>query len=237
MEMPLDYERLKQQAYRYCLNITADRWETEDLAQEVLLRIVRACESNRSRTISNAYIYRIASNAWKDKLKSDKRHLHVSDEALASHAAADDSLTARELLETLAHRLSPRAMVIVLLMDVFAFTARETAEFLRSAEGTIQVTLGRARVRLKKLAQLAAAGQEPISRPEDLCGPDHHGHFDLDKLVDAFKRRDAKAICTAYLALVKQKIIISKLMTVNGRLAFYMEDPDGNRFMITEPGI
>jgi DNA-directed RNA polymerase specialized sigma24 family protein len=32
-EFPLDYERLKQKAYRYCLNITADRWEAEDLAQ------------------------------------------------------------------------------------------------------------------------------------------------------------------------------------------------------------
>ncbi|GMK39367.1 hypothetical protein PCCS19_24210 [Paenibacillus sp. CCS19] len=233
-ENPLDYERLKQKAYRYCLNITANRWEAEDLTQEVLLRIVRARESDASRLISNAYIYRIASNAWRDKLKSDKRHLQVSDEALASHAAEDDSLAARELLEMLAHRLSPRAMVIVLLMDVFAFTARETAEFLHAAEGTIQVTLGRARTRLKKLAKLAAAGQEPVTKPEELYGPDHHGHFDLDQLVRAFKRRDARSICSAYLALVKQRIVISRLMMVNGRLAFYMEDPDGNRFMITE---
>ncbi|PWW02541.1 RNA polymerase sigma-70 factor (ECF subfamily) [Paenibacillus cellulosilyticus] len=233
-EFPLDYERLKQKAYRYCLNITADRWEAEDLTQEVLLRIVRALEIDASRSISNAYIYRIASNAWKDKLKVDKRHLHVSDDALAGHTVEDDSLAARELLETMAHRLSPRAMVIVLLMDVFAFTARETAEFLRAAEGTIQVTLGRARARLKKLAQLAAVGQEPVSKLEDLYGSEHHGHFDLDQLVRAFKRRDARAICSAYLALVKQRIVISKLMTMNGKLAFYMEDPDGNRFMITE---
>jgi hypothetical protein len=199
-----------------------------------MLRIVRVRESDASRIISNAYIYRIASNAWKDKLKRDKSHLHVSEEVLAAHSIVDESLATRELLETLAHRLSPRAMVIVLLMDVFAFTARETAEFLRAAEGTIQVTLGRTRARLKKLAQFAAAGQEPISRPEELLGPDHHGHFDLDQLVIAFRRRDARAICRAYLALVKQRIVISKLMTVNGKLAFYMEDPDGNRFMITE---
>jgi RNA polymerase sigma-70 factor (ECF subfamily) len=57
-----------------------------------------------------------------------------------------------ELLELLAERLPPRMVVIILLMDVFDFTAKETAELISSKETTVQVTLGRARTRLRRMA-------------------------------------------------------------------------------------
>jgi RNA polymerase sigma-70 factor (ECF subfamily) len=43
-------------------------------------------------------------------------------------------LLTRELLELLAERLPPRMAVILLLMDVFDFTAKETAEWIGSRE-------------------------------------------------------------------------------------------------------
>ncbi|QGQ99276.1 RNA polymerase sigma factor [Paenibacillus psychroresistens] len=227
----LDLQQMQQQIYRYSLQITANQWEAEDLTQEVLLKLVRAMEIDPSRIITKAYLYRIASNAWKDKLKKDKGHLEIGDASLLHIEGEDGGLSTRELLEVLAHRLSPRAMVILLLMDVFEFTAKETAKFLLAAEGAIQVSLGRARLRLRKLAQQRSMGLE--TEGTKIQG-DHEEQIDLNSLVDAFRRRDTKAICNAYLGLVKQHIKISKLIWINGKLIFFIEDPDGNKFRITE---
>jgi hypothetical protein len=57
--------------------------------------------------------------------------------------------------------------------------------------------------------------------------------LDFDSLVEAFRSRDPKAICRSYIGLVKQHITIGKLSYIDGKLTFYFEDPDGNRFMVT----
>ncbi|MDR6551804.1 RNA polymerase sigma factor [Paenibacillus qinlingensis] len=222
---------MEQTIYRYCLHITHNQWDAEDLSQEVLFKVYKVVKSDPSRILSKAYLYRIAANAWKDKMKMDKRRIQTTDMAFNDSSFHDGELSTRELLEALAHRLSPRALVILLLMDVFDFTAKETAEFLSQAEGTIQVTLGRARLRLKKLAhRIETASADPFEREV----PKPASQMDLDSLVEAFKQRDLSAICRCYLKLVKIQVKISNIQLVNGRIAFYIEDPDGNQFMVTE---
>lgn len=223
---------MEQTIYRYCLYITHNQWDAEDLSQEVLFKVYKVVKSDPSRTVSKAYLYRITSNAWKDKIKMDKRRIQTTDTAFNDTSFHDGELLTRELLEALAHRLSPRALVILLLIDVFDFTSKETAEFLSQAEGTVQVTLGRARLRLKKLArQIEVASKDPFERE---VPKSYASQLDLDRLVEAFKQRDLSAICRCYLELAKIRVKISNIRLVNGRIAFYLEDPDGNQFMVTE---
>jgi len=228
----LDLPSLQAKMQQYCLHVTGERWEAEDLLQETMIKVMRAVEAKPDRPITNAYLYRIASNAWKDRLKKEKAVKSVTEEELRDMPGEDGGLSTRELLETLADRLSPRAVVILLLMDVLDFTARETADFLSMSEGTVQVSLGRARTRLKKLHQLQQAGIE--AKPDTGAQAGTADGLDLDALVDAFRRRDPKAICASYLQMTKLRIRISSLRRVRGSLAFYMEDPDGNVWMITE---
>jgi RNA polymerase sigma factor (sigma-70 family) len=226
-ESNLDLQQIKQQIYRYCLKITTNKWEAEDLTQDVLFKVHKAMGVNPDREISNAYLYRIALNTWKDKQKKHNLQVVPLDESHLNHSKTDMQLFTRELLETLAHRLSPRALIILLLMDVFDFTAKETAELISSTEGTVQVTLGRARIRLKKLAQGADSNNLESKQL------DHIAQLDFNSLVEAFRVRDPKAICRSYIGLVRQHITISRLRIINGNLTFYFEDPDGNRFMVT----
>ncbi|WP_260183015.1 sigma-70 family RNA polymerase sigma factor [Paenibacillus baekrokdamisoli] len=222
---------MKALIYQYGLRMSNDSWEAEDLTQDTLLKVHRILEANPLKQISKAYLFRAVSNAWKDKWKRNKGHLRMLDNSVPEVSINDEGLTTRELLEVLAHRLSPRSMVILLLRDVFDFTAKETAIFLSSTEDAVQVALSRARVRLKKIALQSKVG-------EDRSGSNDSSEQwlprDFDELVYAFRRRDPKAICRAYVGLAKRRVRISRLLWVNGKLAFYMEDPDGNRFMITE---
>ncbi|WP_199616258.1 RNA polymerase sigma factor [Paenibacillus alkalitolerans] len=228
-----DLTAIKQIVTRYSLKIAGDKWDAEDLAQDVLVKVMRALETEPSRDITNAYLYRIAVNTWNDKCKKEKQNKRTVRDDPFMQAREDDNLSTRELLEVLAHRLSPRAMVILLLMDVFDFTAKETAGLLGSTEGAVQVTLGRVRSRLKKLAQQKLA--DPFfeeSRPS-IKTSDEEEPINFDAIVDAFRRRDPKAICRAYLGLTEQGIVISTMKLVDGKLSFYFTDPDGNMFRVT----
>jgi len=225
-QLGLDLQALKQRIYRYSMQITSNSWEAEDLTQDVLLKLHILRQTNPSIELSNVYLYKIALNAWKDKLKKRKLSSEPLDDGHMNVPGIDTQLSTRELLEDLAYRLPARSTVILLLMDVFDFTAKEAAELLSLTEGSVQVALGRARQKLKKLARTDK--ENPVSK-QDGDPP----QLDFEALVEAFRLRDPKAICRSYIGLVKRQITVSKLKYINGKLTFYFEDPDGNRFMVT----
>lgn len=224
-----ELERIHAKVLRYSRHIAGGRGEVDDLAQDALLKVWRALEREPDRELTNAYLYEIVLNAWKDKLRKEKA-LPRPTEWTDDWATDDMGLSTRELLEVLAHRLSPRAMAILLLMDVFDFTAKETAAFLSSTEGAVQVALGRARNRLKSLAR----------SQEDVRPPAKHGRVELaeermplDALVDAFRRRDVKALCRSFVGVADSGLEIRHIRFQEGRFYFYLRDPDGHQFMVT----
>ncbi|WP_337100287.1 RNA polymerase sigma factor [Paenibacillus sp. YIM B09110] len=230
----LNTRQLQDRIYRYCVRITGDTWEAEDLRQEVLLKLFKAVEIQPSREITNAYMYRIALNAWRDKKrKQGSIRLEALEAAGLDRGEPDMRLETRELLETLADRLSPRALVILLLMDAFGFTARETGKMIGAAEGAVQVTLGRARARLKKLASQLSFDRSGSVPERTKVEQAEFGRLDFEALVEAFRRRDAKAICLSYRGLVQQQAFVSNVRLVGGKIYFHFTDPDGNRFMVT----
>jgi RNA polymerase sigma-70 factor (ECF subfamily) len=221
------YEDNKQLLLRYCLRITGSLWDAEDLLQDALLKLMRALEADPARPVTKAFLYRIAVNSWKDRHKRRRLHEEPLNDRYEDQPSCEDPLRTRELLEQLAHRLSPRSTVILLLSDVFSFTAGETAELLQSSEEAVQVTLSRARTRLKKLARLP---EDRLNRAEAEASEWSATAF--DQLVDAFRRREPKAICRAYFTLRRQGLQVSRIRHVNGKLHFYFQDPDGNLFMV-----
>jgi RNA polymerase sigma factor (sigma-70 family) len=226
----VDSDKIKHKVYTYCLKVTPTKWEADDLSQDVLLKVIKALETDPLRALSNAYLYRIVLTTWTDKYKKEHRQLQYI-QTLEVEAAQDERLSTRELLEVLASRLTPRTLVILILMDVFDFTAKETAEFLFSAEGAVQVAIGRARARLKKLS--AVADHQPASLIVVKQKSDQSGLLDFDALVDAFRRRDPKALCRSYLGLVQQGVSIPQVKALDGKYYFHFRDPDGNLFRVT----
>ncbi|RKP54487.1 sigma-70 family RNA polymerase sigma factor [Cohnella endophytica] len=212
--------------FQYSIRITGNRWDAEDLTQEAMIKLLEAVRAKPDRPITRAFLYRIAMNAWIDvQRKQTIRTVPYGQ----SHeeAASDGLLSSRELLEQLAERLPPIMAVLLLLMDVFDFTAKETAEFVRMRESTVQVTLGRARMKLKQLAQFDLSDQPATSRSKVKNYP-----MDMDALVDAFRRRDPIAIYRSYLGLTQEGILLTHFRTLDTRLHFTFRDPDGNLFRI-----
>ncbi|NQX59866.1 sigma-70 family RNA polymerase sigma factor [Paenibacillus qinlingensis] len=211
---------------KYSLRITGNRWDAEDLTQDAIVKVIEAVRKNPERPITKAYMYRIAKNTWIDSQRALKIQT-IPFEQNHETVAPDSLLTSRELLEQLAERLSPLMCVILLLMDVFNFTAKETAVFVKMKEATVQVSLGRARVKLKKLAQ-----ESNDAKKKRVVQLRKETDVDFDALVDAFQRRDPKAIYRAYIGLAQEGILLAQLKTLNGQMHFTFRDPDGNLFNV-----
>ncbi|MNZ83809.1 hypothetical protein D3C78_1025480 [compost metagenome] len=93
-------------------------------------------------------------------------------------------------------------------------------------EAAVQVTLGRARNKLKQ------AAQQPLWDKEDVRHASGEKPVDFDGLVEAFRRRDPEAIYQSYIGLTQQGIQLARLQMARGRLRFTFRDPDGNLFQV-----
>ncbi|MBO9606651.1 MAG: RNA polymerase sigma factor [Paenibacillaceae bacterium] len=137
---------------QYSLRITGNEWDAYDLAQDASIKLIEALRANPERAVTKAFLYRMTRNIWIDAKRKQKM-VTVPYDSSYEKGELDPLMSTRELLELVAERLPPSMGVILLLMDIFDFTAKETAGIVQMKEPTVQVTLGRARLRLKKLAR------------------------------------------------------------------------------------
>lgn len=224
-----------QDIKKYCISLSATQWEAEDLFQDTLLKLYLALKKQPNREISKRFLYQIAKNAYLDMIRKVKRQNEsfVYEDLLIDTPANDTyELQVREALEVLADFLSIKQFVIVLLMDVLQFTAKETAEMLQETEANIHTSLHRSRKKLQKCASYMR--EDPSSVDEYK----HHAAGELmsdslfETFINAFKAKDTSRIYSAYLSLVGQGVQVRKVATPGYTLCFQFTDPDGNVLMI-----
>jgi len=224
----------------YCRKLAGSPWDAEDLMQETLIKVYRSLKRCEARPITRTYLCRIANHAWIDMVRRRKSGWEPLEEEAVANATPPDAAEVREALELLADQLPARQAVIVLMMDVFDYTARETAERLEATEGAVQAALHRARAKLKWIAAQSkqtadrlATGRSaaPLSagnraRPLGLADL-------LQSFLHAFQHGESEAIVQAYHALSQSGISVRKTERQAGVLRLYFRDPDGHLLMVT----
>ncbi|GAA0138167.1 hypothetical protein YSY43_50080 [Paenibacillus sp. YSY-4.3] len=139
---------------QYCRSLVGTSWEAEDLAQETWLKVWRiSLEKGKNFSINKSYLYRIANHICIDRHRKNRAAavLYSTDQSetveLQSDEADVDSLWTA--METIVNRLPINQRITLLLMDIFRYTAAETAELLSTTEGAVKALLHRARTKLK----------------------------------------------------------------------------------------
>jgi RNA polymerase sigma-70 factor (ECF subfamily) len=141
------YEPLRPDLYRYCRHLTRSPWDAEDLAQDTLARaFVTLAQMGQSPPNPRAWLFRVASNSWIDRVRRQREEPLSGDVQEASHAS--DPRNAREAAGTLLAQLSPQERAAVVLKDVFDFSLDETAEALSTTVGAVKAALHRGRGKL-----------------------------------------------------------------------------------------
>lgn len=186
-------EPFRSELWGYCRKLTGSPWDAEDLIQDSLLKAFASLSSLSHRTQSlkvKPYIFRIATNHWIDLCRKNKVSLIPFDDVANNIIQAEeDSLIINEAIEMLVYKLPPKQAAVLILMESFQFTAKETADLITSTETAVHALLRRARMNLLALQK----------RNLDKKMKTHYENNRLDKdvikkFIHAYNQRDFQKI-------------------------------------------
>ncbi len=161
------------QVFRVVFRMLGDHAEAEEVAQEVFITVFKAIDNFRGDSKLSTWLYRIAVNHTKNRLKYLGRRAHgtkrefdeVGDrdaiESATMHTSAklprpDEMVQAREaegLIRQALHQLDADFRELVILRDIENLTYQEIGEISGLAEGTVKSRLHRARLALREKVQ------------------------------------------------------------------------------------
>lgn len=173
-------EPIRPALHAYCLRLTRNLWDAEDLVQDTLVRAFGTI-GRLHDPIANprSYLLRTATNVWIDKLRHGAVQAAAPAEDLAP--AQPPSPTpggVRDAGQMLMQRLAPRERAAVILKDVFDLSLEESAEVLETTIGAVKAALHRGRERLQE-PEGGAASQRPLPSPSL-----------VDRFVELFNAED-----------------------------------------------
>jgi RNA polymerase sigma-70 factor (ECF subfamily) len=153
-----------RRVYAICYRFTNSDNESQDLTQEVFLRVFKTLGSFRSGEGCFAdWLTRLTRNLLVDHYRRTKRDrltdgiedkLSVLEERNAQGSRTDGLLAGREageLLQSALQKLSPELREAVILRDLQELEYREIATVLNVPEGTVKSRLNRGRAELAKV--------------------------------------------------------------------------------------
>lgn len=159
-----------QPVYNLALRLTGNPSDAEDLAQDALLRCLKALPGFRGDSAATSWAYRVTMNTWKNRVRSEKRRgfwktLPLAalfgggdedDSATAEPAAKDAALDAAvetaeagDAVQAALMTLDEESRAVVVLREIKGMSYTEISEALSLPEGTVKSRLFRARAVLK----------------------------------------------------------------------------------------
>lgn len=157
--------------FNLSLRLTGNKSDAEDLAQDVLIRALRALPSFRGDSKASTWVYRITVNTWKNRVRSEKRRgfwktvtlgyfgkdedgedevRDVKADEPALDAELEKSEKSSQVQKALL-RLDEDDRAIVVLREIQEKSYEEIGELLGLPQGTVKSKLFRARAKLKEL--------------------------------------------------------------------------------------
>jgi RNA polymerase sigma-70 factor, ECF subfamily len=182
---------IRPRLHACCLKLTGSVWDAEDLVQDTLLRgfaIIGRADMNPGRDPGGrarrwfdkpeAYLCRIATNLWIDRVRRARRETPAEFEP---GAHMSEPLT-RAAGAALFERTAPQERAAVVLKDVFDFSLAEIADLLSTTEGAVKSALHRGRSKL---------GEE--HSPIPYLNPPASSET-IDRFIKAFVARDVEGV-------------------------------------------
>ena len=144
-----------QFVYRTAYSVTGNRQDAEDVLQSIFLKLLQREFPSALMKSPRAYLYRAAVNLALNTVRSRKHKSIVEDvELLVAPERINSDLANEEMRRNLLNAISrfkPRLVEVLVLRYEHNYSDAEIAKMLGKSQGTIAVTLSRARARLKKL--------------------------------------------------------------------------------------
>lgn len=144
-------DRFGDDILRLAYSYMKSREDAEDIVQDVLIRFMQSAKTFSSEEHVKAWLFRVAINLCKDKLKSASRQREVAlpegYEVEAASSANEDESEIIQLIWTLAEKY--RSVIHLYYFE--EYSTAEIAEILQKKESTVRSLLKRGREKLEKM--------------------------------------------------------------------------------------
>jgi RNA polymerase sigma-70 factor (ECF subfamily) len=146
------FDRYQTPLFNFYSKLTGDRTLSEDLVQEVFLRILKYRQSYRPGTPFRAWIYQIARNARVDHFRKFPHQTALEPEMLPPVLPRDSAQEHQEaaLLQRALMQLPEEKREILLLCRFQELKYQEIAELLGCEIATVKTRIHRALLELRK---------------------------------------------------------------------------------------
>ena len=156
-KMGLLYERYHRQLYRFLFNMTRQKELSEDMVQNIFLRMLKYPDGFLGFGEFKTWMYHIARNAMYDHFRKIKRtpshsNLKNFEERIEGEQYADEHLEKEQELKTLQTamgNLSDENRELLILCRFQELKYNEIARILNTTEGAVKVRIHRALNKLK----------------------------------------------------------------------------------------
>jgi RNA polymerase sigma-70 factor (ECF subfamily) len=159
--------RYKNPLTNFVYRFLGDYDECDDIVQEAFVRVYRNKHAYTPQAKFSTWIYTIAGNLAKSRLRQKERHrmfslsalwtsdedareVEIPDERYASDRRADSSLKFEHIQKAL-NSISPKYREVVVLRDIQELTYEEIAKVTGLNLGTVKSRIKRGRTMLQKL--------------------------------------------------------------------------------------
>lgn len=162
--------------FNLALRLTGNRCDAEDLAQDAMIRALKALPGFRGESRLSTWVYRITVNAWKNRVRAEKSRAFWKtisfgalggdkdgDEADLEPKADDPPLDAdlekeekNAVVQKALLELDAEDRAIVILREIEDQSYEDIGQALELTQGTVKSRLFRARAKLKILLDKAA---------------------------------------------------------------------------------
>jgi len=153
--------RYRKMVARTIRGMLGDTVFTEDLGQEVFVKLYHSLSEFRGESKLATYIQKIAVNLTLNEIKRRKRFLsmfsHKGSDEMYEMEVADENYEekreAKEIVGKALMGLDPKFRIIVTMRMLQGYSTKETAEILDLPLGTVLSRLSRAQEQLKDILQ------------------------------------------------------------------------------------
>lgn len=151
------FERHHQRIYRFCFRMTGNDAVSQDLVQEVFMRVLKYRESFRDDSRFLPWVYGMARNACIDHFRRNKREPVLADElpeAISPEPPASEKIVVGEDIGRLRKALlglPPEKREILVLTRFESRKHAEIAEILDCSVGAVKVRVHRAVKQLREI--------------------------------------------------------------------------------------
>ena len=148
-------ERTHRQVYSLAVRLVGDRHEAEDVAQEAYLRVHRSLRGFRGEARFETWLHRIVANTAMTHLRRRGRFGEPVEEpdrvVRVPGGPSTEEVPERDEVRRALSSLPPSQRAVIILKDMYGFSAAEIAELMDSTEGAVRVRIHRGRRSLRDI--------------------------------------------------------------------------------------